>query len=114
MAIDGEFTKHRARTGDHERHAVWGPEQKPRVLGIHGTWVAVDQDLCTADGACLEACPVDVFEWTPALGHPAAERKADPAREDACVFCMACVAVCPVAAIRVDEGLMPSALRASV
>lgn len=114
MGIDAAFTKNRAKTAEHGRHAVWGHEQKPRALGIHGTWVAVDQDLCTADGSCLEACPVDVFEWAPSLGHPLSEKKADPAREDACVFCMACVSVCPVAAIKVDEALMPSALRASV
>jgi NAD-dependent dihydropyrimidine dehydrogenase PreA subunit len=27
-------------------------------LGVHGTMVAVDWDSCYADGACIEACPV--------------------------------------------------------
>src|SRR6266536_996918 len=31
--------------------------------GIHGTMVAVDWDSCVADGACIEACPVQVFQW---------------------------------------------------
>ncbi|MEM0016489.1 MAG: zinc-containing ferredoxin Zfx1, partial [Saccharolobus sp.] len=34
-------------------------------------------------------------------GHPASEKKADPVNEQACIFCMACVNVCPVAAIDV-------------
>jgi ferredoxin len=25
--------------------------------------VAVDWDSCYADGACIEACPVQVFQW---------------------------------------------------
>ncbi len=32
-------------------------------LGAHGTMVAVDWDSCVADGACIEACPVQVFQW---------------------------------------------------
>ena len=27
------------------------------------TMVAVDWDSCVADGACIEACPVQVFQW---------------------------------------------------
>ena len=32
-------------------------------IGISGTMVAVDWDSCVADGACIEACPVQVFQW---------------------------------------------------
>ena len=32
-------------------------------LGIYGTDVAVDFDLCIGDGACIEVCPVNVFDW---------------------------------------------------
>ena len=32
-------------------------------LGVSGTMVAVDWDSCYADGACIEACPVQVFQW---------------------------------------------------
>ena len=35
----------------------------PTKLGIHGTTVAVDWDGCIADGACMDVCPVDLFEW---------------------------------------------------
>lgn len=49
---------------NHEGHEVWGPVDDPEQFGIHGTHIVVDIDLCTADGACLKVCPVDVFEWT--------------------------------------------------
>ena len=32
-------------------------------LGVHGHMVALDFDSCVADGACIEACPVQVFQW---------------------------------------------------
>ena len=38
-----------------------GEEYVP--LGVHGTMVAVDWDSCYGDGACIEACPVQVFQW---------------------------------------------------
>ena len=101
-----------------------GEEQVP--LGIHGTTVAVDWDSCVADGACIEACPVQVFQWyrtekdIPAkdvvgqtfAGTGAAEKdqrkdltdKADPIREHDCIWCMACVSVCPPQAIKVDQS----------
>ena len=88
--------------------------------------VAVDWDSCVADGACIEACPVQVFQWyrtekdIPAkdvVGQTFAgtgsdvkdERKdltdkADPIREHDCIWCMACVSVCPPAAIKVDQA----------
>jgi NAD-dependent dihydropyrimidine dehydrogenase PreA subunit len=99
-------------------------EQVP--LGVSGTMVAVDWDSCVADGACIEACPVQVFQWyrtekdIPAknvVGQTFAgtgsdvkdERKdltdkADPIREHDCIWCMACVSVCPPAAIKVDQS----------
>ena len=105
-------------------HAARGEEQVP--LGISGTMVAVDWDSCVADGACIEACPVQVFQWyrtekdVPAkdvVGQTFAgtgsdvkdERKdltdkADPIREHDCIWCMACVSVCPPAAIKVDQS----------
>ncbi len=80
--------------------------------------VAVDWDSCIADGACIEACPVQVFQWNrteqdvPAVemanatsaGKVSTEReerkdytdKSDPIREHDCMWCMvACVSVCP-------------------
>ena len=32
-------------------------------IGIHGTMVAVDWDSCIADSACIEAYPVQLFQW---------------------------------------------------
>jgi len=105
-------------------YAARGEEQVP--LGVSGTMVAVDWDSCVADGACIEACPVQVFQWyrtekdVPAkdvVGQTFAgtgsdvkdERKdltdkADPIREHDCIWCMACVSVCPPAAIKVDQS----------
>lgn len=68
--------------GEHY-HWVWGPGrskaeafeseavkaaykdhgEKQVPLGGSGTMVAVDWDSCVADGACIEACPVQVFQW---------------------------------------------------
>ena len=107
-------------------YAARGEEQVP--LGISGTMVAVDWDSCVADGACIEACPVQVFQWyrtekdIPAAdvvgktfdGSGEAEKesradytdKADPIREHDCIYCMACVSVCPPEAIIVDQSNM--------
>jgi Fe-S-cluster-containing hydrogenase component 2 len=30
---------------------------------VHGTYVGVDWDFCIPDGSCIEACPVQVFQW---------------------------------------------------
>ncbi len=79
-----------------------------------------------ADGACIEACPVQVFQWyrtekdIPAkdvIGQTFEgtgkdvkdERKdltdnADAIREHDCIWCMACVSVCPPQAIKVDQA----------
>ena len=101
-----------------------GEEHVP--LGVSGTMVAVDWDSCVADGACIEACPVQVFQWyrtekdIPAkdvvgqtfegTGSDVKDErkdltdKADPIREHDCIWCMACVSVCPPAAIKVDQS----------
>ncbi|MFQ5941142.1 MAG: ferredoxin family protein, partial [Nitrososphaerales archaeon] len=100
--------------------------EKIEPLGVHGTMVAVDFDSCTADGACIEACPVQVFQWyrtekdIPAKDIPnhkwegtgrdvKDERKdytdkAQVVREHDCIWCMACVSVCPPQAIKVDQS----------
>jgi NAD-dependent dihydropyrimidine dehydrogenase PreA subunit len=105
-------------------YAKRGEEQVP--LGVSGTMVAVDWDSCVADGACIEACPVQVFQWyrtekdIPAVkainetfegigSYVKEERKdltdkADPIREHDCIWCMACVSVCPPQAIKVDQA----------
>lgn len=104
MPIDPNFEHSRDPIEDHDGHTVWGPVESPDTLGIHGTHVAVDFDLCIGDGACLQDCPVDVFDWTETPDHPKSQRKADPAREVDCIDCMLCVDVCPVDAIDVDAS----------
>jgi NAD-dependent dihydropyrimidine dehydrogenase PreA subunit len=126
-------------------HVMWGPGREDEAakndevkaayaakkeelvpLGVSGTMVAVDWDSCIADGACIEACPVQVFQWyrtekdIPAKdivgqtfqGTGSTEKdqrtdytdKADPIREHDCIWCMACVSVCPPQAIKVDQA----------
>ena len=81
-------------------------------LGIHGTFVAVDWDDCIADGGCLPVCPVAVFEWLQNPGKSGKDERAgyadksDPIREADCIFCMACVTVCPTTAIKIDQSLV--------
>ena len=104
MGIDPNFERNLERTGEEHGVDVWGPVEPPEKLGVRGTHVAVDFDICLADGACLEDCPVDVFEWVDTPDHPESEIKADPAHEDQCIDCMLCVDVCPVDAIDVDPG----------
>lgn len=103
MPIDPNFKENRQPAGEHEGHTVWGPVEPPEKLGIHGSTVAVDFDICIADGACIDVCPVNVFEWYETPGHPASDKKADPIRESDCIFCMACVTACPVEAILVSS-----------
>jgi len=100
--------------------------EKMEPLGVSGTMVAIDWDSCVADGACIEACPVQVFQWyrtekdIPAIqaiketfegtGETEKENRkdysdnADPIREHDCIWCMACVSVCPPLAVLVDQS----------
>ncbi len=152
MPIDTEFPKNNQVIGKHKHsdgehfHFVWGPGKTAEAaenedvkkayeakgeelvpLGVHGTMVAVDWDSCYADGACIEACPVQVFQWyRTEQDVPAAEMKdatssgegenslkdgrkdytdkSDPIREHDCIWCMACVSVCPPQAVKVDQA----------
>lgn len=150
MPIDENFPEGlkpigKINNSDGQFHFMWGPGELKEAsknedvqnaykargeeiipLGVSGTTVAVDWDSCVADGACIEACPVQVFQWyrtekdIPAkdvVGQTFQgtgssvknERKdftdkADPIRESDCIWCMACVSVCPPQAIKVDQG----------
>ena len=101
MPIDPDFKSKRQQVGEHNGHPVWGPVEEPTKLGIHGNIVAVDFDLCIADGACIDVCPVGVFEWVDTPGHPASDKKADPVNESQCIFCLACETACPPEAIKI-------------
>jgi len=73
------------------------------IMGIWGEFVSVDYDICVADGACIEACPVSVYEWFDTPGNPASERKPLMSKEPDCIFCLACEGVCPPKAIKIFE-----------
>jgi NAD-dependent dihydropyrimidine dehydrogenase PreA subunit len=119
-----------AANNDEVKAAYAAKNEELVPLGVSGTMVAVDWDSCVADGACIEACPVQVFQWyrtekrtekdIPAKdiigqsfeGTGSTEKdqrtdytdKADPIREHDCIWCMACVSVCPPQAIKVDQS----------
>ncbi len=96
VPIDPNFQASRYPT-TYDALKVW--KNVSSTLGIYGTDVAVDFDSCIGDGACIEVCPVNVFDW-----HGAgAARKAIPARERDCIYCFGCEAVCPKFAIRVTK-----------
>ena len=107
MPIGPDFQKKRKKVGKEEGIAIWGPVDPPEKLGIRGTYVAVDWDICGGCGVCLEVCPVQLYEWMEASGHPISEKKAFPARETDCVQCYACETQCPAQAIRVTFGGPP-------
>ncbi len=117
-----------AASNDEVQEAYKARGETLEPLGVSGTMVAVDWDSCVADGACIEACPVQVFQWyrtekdipaSKAVGQTfegtgssvKEDRKdftdkADPVREHDCIWCMACVSVCPPQAIKVDQSNM--------
>jgi len=101
--IDPEFKSKRQITGMYQGIKVWGPVDPPGQIGIWGTEVTVDFDICVADGACIEACPVNVFEWLDTPGHPASEKKPFMIREKDCIFCMACENVCPPQCVKIFQ-----------
>jgi len=96
LPIDPDFQANRTAT-TYENLKVW--KNSSSMLGIYGTDVAVDFDLCVGDGACIEVCPVNVFDWQGAGD----DRKAMPVRERDCIYCFGCEAVCPKFAIRVTK-----------
>jgi NAD-dependent dihydropyrimidine dehydrogenase PreA subunit len=74
-----------------------------KQMGVWGEFVSVDYDICVADGACIEACPVAVYEWFDTPGNVASERKPLMSKEPDCIFCLACEGVCPPQAIKIYE-----------
>ncbi|HZA07723.1 MAG TPA: ferredoxin family protein [Nitrososphaeraceae archaeon] len=101
--IDPSFKSKRQVAGTFQGIKVWGPVDPPGQLGIWGTEVTVDFDICVADGACIEACPVNVYEWLDTPGHPASEKKPFMIREKDCIFCMACENVCPPQCVKIFQ-----------
>ena len=104
LPIEPDFQKRRKKVGKEEGITVWGPVDPPEKLGIRGTNVAIDWDVCEGCGTCIEVCPVKLYEWMETSGHPTSEKKPFPARESDCVQCFQCENKCPVKAITVTYG----------
>ena len=104
MPIDSEFRRKREKVGKDEGVVIWGPLDPPEQLGIRGNNVAVDWDLCTGCGVCLEICPAHVYEWRETAEHPTSDKKPFPAKATVCMCCYQCENQCPVQAIRVIFG----------
>jgi protein-S-isoprenylcysteine O-methyltransferase Ste14/NAD-dependent dihydropyrimidine dehydrogenase PreA subunit len=99
LAIDPDFRKKRKKAGKEEGITIWGPVNLPEKLGIRGTAVGVEWDICSGCGICLDVCPMHVYEWRDTPGHPTSEQKAFPIRERDCVQCLKCEEQCPEQAI---------------
>lgn len=104
LPIDPDFQKKRKKVRKEEGIIVWGPVDPPEKLGIRGTNIAVDWDICTGCGICLEICSVKMYEWRETSGHPTSEKKPLPTRKSDCIQCFQCENKCPVKAIRVTYG----------
>ena len=106
--IDIEFkskipTSPSYNAGDHTIK-TWGRKGTDnKVMGIWGEFVSVDFDICVADGACIDACPVSVYEFFDTPGNAASEKKPLMSKEPDCIFCLACEGVCPPKAIKIFE-----------
>jgi NAD-dependent dihydropyrimidine dehydrogenase PreA subunit len=103
MPIDPNFRKNKKIVTTHNGHSVWGCHNPPEELGIHGSIVAVDLDICYGCMKCVDVCTVDVFVKYPTPDHPISKVKVDPKNEKDCFFCLKCEIICPVDAIRVER-----------
>jgi len=72
-----------------------------KVMGVWGEFVSVDFDICIGDGACIDACPVAVYEFFDFPGNVASTKKPLQINEPDCIFCLACEGVCPPQAIKI-------------
>ena len=90
----------KTKTGNELR--TWGRVGSDnKVMGVWGEFVSVDFDICVADGACIDACPVAVFEFFDFPGNAASTKKPLQINEPDCIFCIACENVCPPVAIKI-------------
>ena len=106
--IDIEFKSHTKSTKPYavEGHTIktWGRKgEDNQIMGVWGEFVSVDYDICVADGACIDACPVSVYEWFDTPGNAASDKKPLMSKEPDCIFCLACEGVCPPQAIKIFE-----------
>jgi NAD-dependent dihydropyrimidine dehydrogenase PreA subunit len=106
--IDVEYKSKLPQTAPYSapEHTIktWGRKGSDnKVMGVWGEFVSVDYDICVADGACIEACPVGVYEWFDSPGSASSEKKPLMSKEPDCIFCLACEGVCPPKAIKIYE-----------
>src|SRR5207302_10407676 len=109
----------------HIDHQLKWKDGVSKEYGVHGSAVGVDFDICIADGICITVCPVNVFDRMELPGEqekmdkgitndsgnaPLATWKADPARENDCIFCRECESQWPVQAIKITEPYHPFSL----
>lgn len=57
--------------------------------------ISVDTQLCDGCRACLDICPVDVFEMR--------RGPAEAVRPENCLYCQGCLGVCRPGAITITE-----------
>ena len=72
--IDVDYKSKMGPTTSHNanEHSIktWGRVGMDNgILGVWGEFVSVDYDICVADGACIDACPVGVYEWFDTPGN---------------------------------------------
>ena len=106
--IDVEYKSKMPQTSSYAapEHTIktWGRKGADnKVMGVWGEFVSVDYDICVADGACIEACPVGVYEFFDTPGNAASDKKPLMSKEPDCIFCLACEGVCPPKAIKIFE-----------
>ena len=106
--IDVDYKSHmpasKPYAADDHTIKTWGRRGEDNaVMGVWGEFVSVDFDICVADGACIDACPVSVYEWFDTPGSPASDKKPLMSKEPDCIFCLACEGVCPPQAIKIFE-----------
>ena len=90
----------KAKTGNMIQ--TWGRDGADnKVMGVWGEFCSVDFDMCIGDGACIDACPVAVYEFFDFPGNVASTKKPLQFNEPDCIFCLACEGVCPPQAIKI-------------
>ena len=91
---------YKAKTGNMVQ--TWGRVGTDnKVMGVWGEFVSVDFDICIGDGACIDACPVAVYEFFDFPGNAGSIKKPLQINEPDCIFCLACEGVCPPEAIKI-------------
>ena len=57
--------------------------------------VTINKDTCVKDGICSQECPLLLISMNKEGGYP----ELRPSREESCLLCGHCVAVCPTGSL---------------